>query len=217
MKLLFPLVTADIALFTLIDQRLRVLLVQRAEEPSIANWALPGGILKPDEDNSMEETAKRALVTKVKVVVPHLEQVATFSGSKRDPRGWSLSVLFFALLPADQVQAVAGERTEAIRWCDPVHGAPELAFDHRQLLDKALHQLRDKVERGALPLHLLDQQFTLTDLQRACEAITGRSLDKAAFRRQIKDSSCLAAVEGVYLRGPQRPAQIYSASPEFNF
>ena len=217
MQLLFPLVTADIALFTLIHQRLQVLLVQRAESPSSGEWALPSGILKPEEDDRLEDTAKRALRTKTNVDVRQLDQVATFSGATRDPRGWSISTVFFALLPSDQVPAVAGIRTEAIQWCDPEHHGHVLAFDHAQLLDQALRQLRDKVGRGALPLHLLSTHFTLTDLQRACEAISGRTLDKAAFRRQIKDSSALVAVEGEFVRGAQRPAQVYQAITDFVF
>lgn len=217
MKMLFPLVTADVALFTLIEHRLRVLLIQRAEAPSIGDWALPGAILRPDEDESLDDTARRALASKACVDVRHLEQVTTFSGSQRDPRGWSVSTVYYALLPSDQVPAAAGDRTEAIEWCNPDSPGYPLAFDHAQLLAKALKQLRDKVQRGALPLHLMAEKFTLTDLQRACEAIVGRPYDKAAFRRQIKDEPALIAVDGEFLRGSQRPAQIYRAVSDFNF
>ena len=85
------------------------------------------------------------------------------------------------------------------------------------MLAKALATLRDKVARGALPLHLLPAQFTLTDLQRACEAILGRDLDKGAFRRQIKDAADLVAVRGEFQRGAQRPAQLYCAAKRFAF
>jgi 8-oxo-dGTP diphosphatase len=58
-------------------------------------------------------------------------------------------------------------------------------------------------------------KFTLTDLQRACEAIVGRELDKGAFRRKIADQPTLVAVEEEFLRGPQRPAQLYRAAADF--
>lgn len=217
MKLLFPLVTADVALFTLIDSDLRVLLIRRAETPSMGYWALPGAILRPDDDRSLDDTARRALATKACVNVRHLEQVATVSGSERDPRGWSVSTLYFALLPSDRVPAVAGDRTEAIDWCNPERPGHRLAFDHGQLLKKALTQLREKVARRALPLHLLAEKFTMTDLQRACEAIAGRPYDKGAFRRLIKSEPSLIAVPGEFQRGPQRPAQIYRAAEDFVF
>ena len=216
-KRLYPIVTADVALFTLQDLRLRVLLIQRANSPTPGGWALPGGVLNPEIDDSLEQTATRILAAKTRVALPHLEQIATHSGADRDPRGWSVSVLYYALLPSDQVPAVAGDKTESIEWCDPEQPGHRLAFDHRQLLTEALHTLRDKVAGGALPLHLLPGKFTLTELQRACEAILGQELDKGAFRRQIKDAAELVAVEGEFLRGAQRPAQIYRAADGFVF
>ena len=216
-KRLFPIVTADVALFTLADYRLRVLLIRRANNPTPGGWALPGTVLKPDLDRNVDDAALRALASKTRVVLPHLEQVTTSSGPDRDPRGWSVSVLYYALLPSDQVQAVAGDKTEAIEWCDPERPGHRLTFDHSQLLARALATLQDKVERGALPLHLLPAKFTLTDLQRACEAILGRELDKGAFRRKIADQPTLVLVPGEYVRGPQRPAQLYRAAADFSF
>jgi 8-oxo-dGTP diphosphatase len=216
-KRLFPIVTADVALFTLAGHELRVLLIRRANDPAPGGWALPGSVLKPDIDRSVDDTALRALASKTRVLLPHLEQVTTASGPDRDPRGWSVSVLYYALLPSDQVPAVAGDKTEAIEWCDPVRPGHRLAFDHAILLARALMTLREKVTRGSLPLHLLPEKFTLTDLQRACEAILGRGLDKAAFRRKIADEPMLVPVSGEFLRGPQRPAQLYRAAAGFEF
>lgn len=217
MKMLFPIVTADVALFTLFENRLRVLLIQRAEAPAIGDWALPGSILKPADDCSLDDTARRALASKACVNVRHLEQVGTFSGPARDPRGWSVTTLYYALLAKEQVDAAAVVRTDAIEWCSAESPGHTLAFDHAQLLQKALTQLREKVRLGALPLHLLAEKFTLTDIQRACEAITGRPHDKGAFRRQIRGNPALTVVEGEFLRGAQRPAQVYRATADFLF
>jgi 8-oxo-dGTP diphosphatase len=217
MKKLYPLVTVDIALFTIFDMRLRVLLIKRANVPAPGGWALPGGILKPDEDRSLDAAARRVLISKTGVDVPHLEQLVTVSGPDRDPRGWSISTLYYALLPSDQIPALAGYTIEAIDWCDPQDPQHRLAFDHTKLLQSALAALRQKVEHGALPLHLLPEKFTLTDLQRTCEAIIGRPLDKGAFRRSIKNEVALLTVPGEFFRGPQRPAQIYRAAPGFEF
>ena len=214
---LFPIVTADVALFTLLDMDLRVLLIRRSNEPNPGAWALPGGVLDPEVDTNLDETALRKLATKTLVKLPYLEQVATWSGPDRDPRGWSVSTLYYALLPSDKVPAVAGSKTEAIEWCAPEKPGHRLAFDHAEMLPEALRTLRHKVDQGALPLHLLPETFTLTELQRACEAILGRELDKGAFRRQIKDSPHLEKIPGEFQRGAQRPAQIYRASRDFSF
>jgi 8-oxo-dGTP diphosphatase len=216
-KRLYPIVNADVALFTLDAMRLRVLLIQRANNPTPGGWALPGGLLNPEIDQSLDDTALRVLATKTLVTLPHLEQVTTHSGPDRDPRGWSVSTLYYALLPSDKVPAVAGSKTEAIQWCDPERPGHRLGFDHGLMLAKALAALRDKLVRGALPLQLLPGQFTLTDLQRACEAILGRALDKGAFRRQIKQARELVKVSGAFLHGPQRPAQLYRTAAGFEF
>lgn len=113
--------------------------------------------------------------------------------------------------------AVAGSKTEAIEWADPEKPGHRLGFDHGQMLAKALEALRDKVERGALTLHLLPARFTVTELQRACEAILGRALDKGAFRRQLKGARDLVKVKSAFVRGAQRPAQLYRAAAGFAF
>ncbi len=168
-------------------------------------------------DNSLDDTALRKLATKTSVVLPHLEQVTTHSGPDRDPRGWSVSTLYFALLPSDKLPAVAGDKTESIDWCDPERPGHRLEFDHEADAGRGLAALRDKVTRGALPLHLLPEQFTLTELQHACEAILGRDLDKGAFRRQLKGSPHLESIPGAFQRGAQRPAQLYRAKEGFAF
>jgi len=217
MKKLFPLVTADIALFTLKEDKLRALIIRRENQPAQGEWALPGGILQPEADTSLDDTARRVLRSKTGVDTLYLEQVMTASSPDRDPRGWSLSVLYYALLPSDLVPAVAGISVEAISWFDPEATDPQLAFDHGMLLQRALTTLRKKVRDGALPLHLLPEQFTLTDVQHAYEAVLGSRIDKGAFRRKIKDEPSLLAIDGELLRGPQRPAQIYRTADDFKF
>ncbi len=214
---LIPLVSADVALFCVERGALKVLLVQRARAPEQGEWALPGAVLKPELDQNLEATALRALRDKVSVEVGHLEQVATVSGPARDPRGYSVAVLFYALLPRDQVTAIVKSRIEAVEWGLASQPARALAFDHDELLSKAVALLRDKVERHALPLHLLPERFTLTELQRICEAVLGRSLDKGVFRRRLRDSPDLQEVPGELVRGSQRPAQVYRAAEGFRF
>ena len=217
MKKLFPLVSADIALFTLVEGEMRVLVVKRDNTPAPDTWALPGGLLMPELDGSLDDTARRVLSSKARVEVRYLEQVTTVSGSSRDPRGWSVNAVYYALLPGHLVPAVAGTAVQAIDWGNPEALQHRLAFDQALLLEKALAALRMKVRQGALPLHLLAEKFTLTELQRACEGVLGIRLDKGAFRRLIKDAPSLHLLPGEFLRGPQRPAQLFQAAADFQF
>lgn len=217
MKKLFPMVAADVALFTVLDDALRVLLIQRDNEPQAGAWALPGALLTPHMDLSLEGTALRALRSKTGVNPPHLEQLSVYSGPDRDSRGYSVSVLFSALLPADQAPAVAGAKASDIAWTNVADLKRLIAFDHREMIALATTRLRQKVERLILPLNLLPAKFTLTQLQRVCEAVLGTQLDKGAFRRRLKSEKALLEVPGEFELGAYRPAQLYRAAPGFRF
>lgn len=213
---LYPLVGVDVALFSVDNERLQVLVVKRAAEPAVRQWALPGGILKPHLDTSLEAAARRVLAHKVSVELALVDEVSTFSGPDRDPRGWSVSVLFYALLPRDRVDALVRNKVEALEWTDACAPDHRLAFDHSIQLAAAVKKLRAKVEAGKLPLHLLPEKFTLSQLQRSVEVILGQPLDKSSFRRQLKSSGDLVELDE-YERGAQRPAQLFKASEEFTF
>ena len=86
-KQLYPLVGVDVALFSVDEQGLKVLLAKRSQEPEAKRWALPGGLLKPHLDKSLEHAARRVLADKVSVELPHVDEVKTFSGPDRDSRG----------------------------------------------------------------------------------------------------------------------------------
>lgn len=213
---LFPLVGVDVALFCVDDEGLKVMLVKRSEDPFARRWALPGGILKPHLDDSLMAAARRVLAHKVNVELPHVAEVATFSGPTRDPRGWSVAALFYALLPKDKIDALVRNKVEAVEWASATAPGHRLAFDHDEQLRVAVQALRSRVEADVLPLHLLPEKFTLTQLQRACEAILGRDLDKSAFRRRLKGAPDLIELDE-YERGPQRPAQLFMAREGFSF
>ena len=216
---LFPLVFVDIALFSIVDGNLRVLLVQRAHEPERSRWALPGGILKPEIDANLESTARRVMRRKVSVEIPHLEEVKTFSGPNRDPRGWSVSVLYWALLPHDKINALIKDKVEDVDWFNAETSEKDLAFDHGSHVSSAVRLLRNRisVSSPALPLHLLPEKFTLTELQSTCETILGRTIDKASFRRRVKEHPDLYELKGEMQRGSHAPAQLFKARNEFTF
>lgn len=219
---LFPLVSADVALFSLGDDRLQVLLARRALAPHAGLWSLPGAVLKPERDRSLEDTARRALREKLGVEVPYLHQLKVFDGAERDPRGWSLSILYFALLSRDTVQAAAQSKVDDVRWVD-ADTVKRLAFDHDEHVKAARDALRRRVREQALPFPLMPAKFTLTQLQRVVELILREGpndplvLDKGAFRRRLAGNMDLEPAEGEFERGAQRPAQLYRAAPDFRF
>jgi len=186
-------------------------LMRRGAEPFAGRWALPGGFVHVAEDADLEAAARRVLKDKTGVETPYLEQLATFGNARRDPRGWSLSVAYVALIAADAVRLQEGANAADVAWW-PVAGeaaATPLAFDHAAILRSALARLRNKVEYSSLPVHLLPAAFTLSELQSVYERILGRRLDKSAFRKRIAEADFVEPIPGKLRRASNRPAQLY--------
>ena len=207
-----PLASVDVAIFTLADDALQVLLVQRpreAGEPFPGRWALPGGFVDVDRDDDLHACATRKLREKTGVSAGYLEQLGSWGSATRDPRGWSATHAYFALVPADTRLERGANAVDAKWFAVGAHGVREkLAFDHGEILDAAIERLRAKVEYTSLPAYLVPREFTLSDLQRAYEVVLGRPLEKSAFRTRVLAAALVEPV-GRQREGPNRPAQLY--------
>lgn len=201
-----PALTVDIVIFSLRENRLQVLLVQRAAHPFTGEWALPGGFVQMEE--SLEGAAARELEEETGVEHAYLEQLYTYGEPGRDPRGRVVTVAYFALIPADTfVRTEGGSDARRAAWF-AVDALPELAFDHHEIVDYALRRLRYKLEYSAVGFELLPAAFTLTEIQRTYEKILGESLDKRNFRRRILASGVIEPT--AHRRtGEGRPARLY--------
>lgn len=203
-----PLTTVDVVIFAIRADRLQVLLVQRPDgdgEPFPSLLALPGGFVDIARDRDLAACAIRKLKEKTGLTSPYLEQLGSWGGATRDPRGWSATHAYFALIP-EQAAEIA---TDA-RWCPIVGGKlkANLAFDHGEILAAAIQRLRNKVEYTSLPAYLMPAEFTLPDLQRVYEIVLDRPLEKSAFRTRILSADMIEPVAKMR-RGPNRPAQLY--------
>ncbi|HAX22212.1 MAG TPA: DNA mismatch repair protein MutT [Hydrogenophaga sp.] len=187
-----PLVTVDVVIFTVMADQLYALLVRRPEsdgEPYPARWALPGGFVDVERDASLLACAERKLRDKTGVAAPYLEQLGSWGDAKRDPRGWSSTHAYFALIPKPEAADGSATTTEWVP-CDQA-ARRRLAFDHNTILSTAIERLRSKVEYTSLPAFLLPEPFTLPQLQRVYEVVLGRRLDKSAFRKRMLDAAYL--------------------------
>jgi ADP-ribose pyrophosphatase YjhB (NUDIX family) len=214
-----PLTTVDVVILTIRDGTLQVLLVKRpdtAGEPFPGEWALPGGFVDVKVDETLEDCARRKLAEKTGVRSPYLEQVGSWGNATRDPRGWSATHLYLAMLPGDALRLETGGNAADVAWM-AIHGdhpgdrqRVRLAFDHDQLFKAALARLRGKSEYTSMPLNLLPKEFTLSELQRVFEIVLDRPLEKKAFRTRILSSGLLEATDEMK-ETSRRPAQIYRA------
>ncbi len=204
-----PMVTVDVVIFTVRNSRLQVLVMNREADPEEGKWSIPGGFLDVDCDESLESAALRKIKEKTGVESPYLEQLETIGNLTRDPRGWSVTVAYFALINIEDIRIKPGVASQTL-WVDvddPI--LEELAFDHGSIYAHALERLRNKVAYTALPVHLLPKAFTLTDLKTVFEIIMETTLEKSAFRRRIKEADIVVPIPGKMRLGNFRPAQMY--------
>ena len=202
-----PSVTVDVVIFSLVDEDLQVLLIKRKFAPFAGMWAIPGGFVRMAE--SLEEAATRELEEETGVTNVYMEQLYTFGQPNRDQRTRVITIAYFALVPNDVIQPRPGDDTAETGWFS-MFDLPELAFDHRDILEYALTRLRYKLEYTAVGFRLLPDIFTLSELQRAYETILGENLDKRNFRRKILASDILEETGKKKRDGEGRPAKLYN-------
>lgn len=198
------IVTVDVVLLTLRNEVLQVALQRRDKEPFQEQPALPGGYVHAGEDLDSRSAAQRVLREKMGLKSPYLEQLYTFASANRDPRGWSASISYYALVPCAEMESQGAKELLFL----PVDELPQLPFDHNRIIHTAARRLRDKSTYSALPCHLLPELFTLSELQQTYEKILGHKLNKSAFRRKIFELGFLEATEESRT-GVHRPAQLY--------
>lgn len=143
-----PMVTVDalVWLFDMEKQQLLLLLIKRKNEPYAEHWALPGGFIDMDED--IATAVYRELQEETGLTGLALTQWYTIGTPGRDPRGRTISVVYvgyanYAQLPPLQAQDDAAD----LAWFD-IKQLPSLAFDHAEIIERALHALRTTIYRG---------------------------------------------------------------------
>lgn len=188
-------VTTDCVIFTYEDWQLKVLLVRRGAEPFKGEWAFPGGFLRMEE--TAEQGALRELREETALVPTAIGQLGVFSDVDRDPRERVITIAWYALVKPHEV--VGGDDAAEADWF-PVDDLPSLAFDHHKIFEAAMEQLRRDIYFQPVGFNLLDEEFTIPDLQRLYEAILGVKFDRRNFQRKILASGILESVgkEGAF-------------------
>jgi len=199
------ILTVDVTLFTLQRGALAVALQRRDRAPFSGRPALVGGYVHPEEDRDTMATALRVLREKAGLGKVFLEQLMTFSGPNRDPRGWSASVAYYALVPEQDLAPLTAREILIV----PAEEARGLPFDHDAIVARGVERLRGKGSYSSLPAFLLPETFTLTQLREMYEKVMGVSLNDSAFRRKIEELHFVEPVEGAYSKVTARPARLY--------
>lgn len=203
-----PGLTVDGVIFGLdLDEAiLKVVLVERDVEPFEGMWALPGGFVRNGE--SLEAAALRELHEETGIKDVFLEQLYTFGKPNRDPRGWVVSVAYYALVAPDQHHLLATTDARRAEWF-PVNKLPKLAFDHAEILQTALQRLRGKLTYAPIGFELLPDKFSIRQLQTLYEIVLGRKLDNRNFRKKIFSLDVLKELNEIQTNVAHRAARLY--------
>lgn len=216
-----PSVTADVVAMSVQDyetgnyrspteSKMSVLLIKRGAHPHKGMWALPGGFMKKGE--RVEQTAARELEEETGLKGQVLTEIGMFTTPGRDPRGWIISDAFLAIVAKSESAVRGGDDATEAKWFDieeVLSGKLELAFDHLEVVMKAIEKLRP-FDRDEYGFAFLPRTFTLAELQYVYEFMDGKSLIGPNFRRKMLPQ--LAQVEGEYREtdAAHRPASLFT-------
>ncbi len=206
MKHFYQSVTTDIVILTIDDDKLKVLLIKRTNEPFKDQWALPGGFLFEKEEP--DKATVRVLKEKAGIQDVYLEQLYTFGGSGRDPRGKIITISYFALTPKNKIRIKVTTKTQTPTF-RAVKKLPDMAFDHSRIITYALKRLRSKLEYTNVIYSLLPKYFTFNQLQKTYEIILNKKLDKRNFRKKFMLLGLIKPTNKILKGERQRPAKLY--------
>jgi len=203
-----PGLTVDCVIFglDLDEEALKVVLIERDAEPFAGEWAIPGGFVRSNE--TLSKAATRELSEETGITDVFLEQLFTFGNPGRDPRGWVVSVGYYALVAPDKHRLQAATDARQAQWF-PVKALPPLAFDHKEILATALQRLRGKLTYAPIGFELLPQKFTIKQLQKLYQIVLGQPLDNRNFRKKIFAMDVLKELDEMQKGVPHRAARLY--------
>lgn len=205
-------VAVDLAVLTVRNGALAVLLVKRGVPPYRGRWALPGGFVTPKENLPAAALRELHEETGITDVAVHIEQLATYGEPDRDPRGRVISVAYLALVP-DLPEPRAGSDAADASWhvVNGLLGDPrKLAFDHHVILSDAVERARSKLEYSPIGAAFCVESFTINELRQVYEAVWGGALDPRNFHRKITSTPGFVVATGERTtRQGGRPAALY--------
>lgn len=187
-----PALTSDCVIFGFDGSDLQILLIERGLDPYKGMWALPGGFMKMNE--TIEECAKRELREETNVSDVYLEQFEVFSRPDRDPRGRVVTVAFIAMIRPSDFRVAGGDDASRAAWFS-ANMLPPLAFDHKEIIDKAKDRLKEILRLRPVAFRLLEEIFSVDELRRVYEAVNGTSYDRRNFTRKLIQSDIVEEVD----------------------
>lgn len=199
------LVSVDCIVFGFDGRELRVLIGKRQMDPGRGEWSVYGGFVRSNE--SIDDAANRVLIELAGLRNQYLRQVGAFGRIDRDPGERVISIVYYALINVNDYDEKLREK-HGVEWM-AIDDLPPLYSDHRSMIQKARQMMRETITHEPIGFRLLPKLFTLTQLQKVYEAISGEELDKRNFRKYINDMYYLERTELIDKKSSKRGAHLY--------
>lgn len=198
----------DCVIFGFDDGELKILLIQRNEEPFKDWWALPGHIV--EKDQSIDLAAERILYELTGLKDIFMEQFHTFGDVNRHPQGRVITVAYYAMIRLNGIKELTPVSNYASKamWI-PVTDLPKLAFDHEKIFSRGFEKIRNKISYQPIAFELLPEKFTLTQLQQLYEVVLNKKLDKRNFRKKMLNYGILKELNEKQKGVSYRAAKLY--------
>ena len=200
-------IAVDAIVFGYKNNNLYVLLIEQKFGSAEKYWALPGGLVKPEE--SLSNAVIRELREETNVQLTFMEQLYTFGDDiKRDSRNRVISVAYYALVDASNLEIKADTDAEKVQWFK-IDEVPSLAFDHNLILKKAVERLKAKLTYEPIGFDLLPKEFLFSELENLYCTILEKEIDRRNFRKKILSYGFIEETEIFSAVKTGRPAKLF--------
>ena len=199
------LLSVDCIIFGFDNNKLKILIGRRQLDPGRGEWSLYGGFVRSDE--SLDASADRTLYELTGLRNVYMRQVGAFGSIDRDPGERVVSVAYYALINVNDYDDKLRQEHD-VEWVE-VDKMPPMYSDHKEMVDRAIKLMREKIKTRPISFQLLPDLFTLTQLQRLYEAVIGEVVDKRNFRKRIKDMDYIEKTELIDKAHSKRGAALF--------
>ncbi|KFF00008.1 NUDIX hydrolase [Chryseobacterium luteum] len=221
-EIYIPHLSADPVIFGFDQNELKVLLLRMNYRHQ---WFLPGGYVRKDED--LDDAVVRILKERAGVNAVYLEEFGVFGKKNRSEAYFEdfdetlfhkqrfVTVGYYALYNPSKINLTVDEYSDSCEWINVSQLSEiEMAMDHKEIAEKALQTLREKISIKPIGFNLLPEKFTLPELQKLYEAILGKELNRGNFYRKIKNLGILKKLDEQRKGGAHKAPDLYSFDEE---
>lgn len=202
-------ISVNCAIFAYDGEGLKVLIIDRKNEPYAGKSALPGKLISPEEnlETTVDNIVRESTGMETEVPI-YFKQLRAFVDTDRHPMGRVISIAYLCLIRYN-----AAELQESAIFANPnwqtLKEKPSLVFDHDDILVTAQDQLKEIIRNKPVAFQMLEQEFSLPQLQSIYENILETQLDKRNFRRKLRDMRFIEDTGEFQKIHQYRPARLY--------